>query len=61
MRRSPARSPARTLAWHRARREHRRQRREIIRLMQLVSVAIERGYLAVITHVDAKLAGKGKQ
>lgn len=55
------RSPARTLAHHRLRREHRRQRRELIRLMQLVAVAIERGYLKVITHVDAKLATKSKR
>ena len=48
------------LAWHRARREHRRQRREIIRLMLLISTAIERGYLQVIAHVDARLAAQGK-
>lgn len=43
------------LRTHRLRREHRRQRREIARLVQLVAVAIERGFEKVIGYMDARL------
>lgn len=53
--------PARMLRWHRARREHRRRRRELVDLSRLVAAAIERGYERVIGYTDARLAAQRRR
>ena len=55
------RTPARILAHHRQRREHRRQRDTLRRLYYACVAAVERGYIEVLTAVDAKIAAGRKR
>lgn len=55
------RTPARMLRWHRARREHRRRRRETIALYRAVLAAVEHGYQRVIGYTDARFEALGRR